>query len=190
MVALCSAWLRMFSMDGIISMTRTRRVSCPCVFTSQFRIDCFFNTDCSIWVTAEFVYKHLVPGPGLKFPLLARTKPRTFSTRANSTQLYRRKHMDFSNFNAAEQAYMKRIIDNRQVRTLSHVSSPTYFSNKQMQEFFGMYSRIVQRCFDTCVQDLTRKTLSTKEVLFRLFYCVTMFIFSRPAASRTAQKYS
>lgn len=34
---------------------------------------------------------------------------------------------------------------------------------KQMKEFMGMYSRLVQNCFDSCVNDFTSRTLGSKE---------------------------
>ncbi|KAF8195445.1 Tim10/DDP family zinc finger protein [Pholiota molesta] len=54
--------------------------------------------------------------------------------------------MDFSNFNPAEQAHMTKVIEKR-----------------QMQDFLRMYSNIVEKCFNTCVNDFTSKALSSKE---------------------------
>ncbi|KAH6911381.1 chaperone [Coprinopsis sp. MPI-PUGE-AT-0042] len=54
--------------------------------------------------------------------------------------------MDFSNFNAAEQQHMNKIIE-----------------KKQMQDFLKMYANIVEKCFTTCCNDFTSKTLSNKE---------------------------
>ncbi|KAG6836688.1 protein transporter tim9, partial [Arthromyces matolae] len=54
--------------------------------------------------------------------------------------------MDFSNFNAAEQAHMTKIIEKR-----------------QMQDFLKMYSNLVEKCFNSCCNDFTSKALSTKE---------------------------
>ncbi|GAM39409.1 mitochondrial intermembrane space translocase subunit [Talaromyces pinophilus] len=34
---------------------------------------------------------------------------------------------------------------------------------KQMKEFMQMYSRLVQRCFDDCVNDFTTKSLVSRE---------------------------
>jgi import inner membrane translocase subunit TIM9 len=34
---------------------------------------------------------------------------------------------------------------------------------KQMREFMGVYSSIVQRCFDDCVNDFTTKSLISRE---------------------------
>ncbi|KJA16480.1 hypothetical protein HYPSUDRAFT_71323 [Hypholoma sublateritium FD-334 SS-4] len=54
--------------------------------------------------------------------------------------------MDFSNFNPAEQAQMTKVIEKR-----------------QMQDFLRMYSNLVEKCFNTCVNDFTSKALSSKE---------------------------
>ncbi|CED85058.1 mitochondrial import inner membrane translocase subunit tim9 [Phaffia rhodozyma] len=54
--------------------------------------------------------------------------------------------MDFSQFNAAEQAHMTKIIE-----------------KKQMQDFMKLYSGLVERCFSSCVNDFTSKTLTGKE---------------------------
>jgi len=54
--------------------------------------------------------------------------------------------MDFSNFNAAEQAHMTKIIEKR-----------------QMQDFLKMYSNLVEKCFNSCCNDFTSKALSSKE---------------------------
>ncbi|KAI0785240.1 chaperone [Abortiporus biennis] len=54
--------------------------------------------------------------------------------------------MDFSSLNPAEQAHMTKIIE-----------------KKQMQDFMRMYSNIVERCFTSCCNDFTSKTLSSKE---------------------------
>ncbi|KAI4138550.1 MAG: hypothetical protein L6R39_006730 [Caloplaca ligustica] len=34
---------------------------------------------------------------------------------------------------------------------------------KQIKDFMTMYSRLVQNCFDACVNDFTSKTLHTRE---------------------------
>ncbi|KAK2753473.1 protein transporter tim9 [Arachnomyces sp. PD_36] len=34
---------------------------------------------------------------------------------------------------------------------------------KQMKEFMNMYSNLVQRCFDDCVNDFTTKSLVSRE---------------------------
>ncbi|KAF2154045.1 hypothetical protein K461DRAFT_292724 [Myriangium duriaei CBS 260.36] len=34
---------------------------------------------------------------------------------------------------------------------------------KQMTQFMNMYSNLVQRCFENCVDDFTSKSLSSKE---------------------------
>ncbi|KAF9520346.1 hypothetical protein BS47DRAFT_1335970 [Hydnum rufescens UP504] len=54
--------------------------------------------------------------------------------------------MDFSQFNAAEQAHMTKIIE-----------------KKQMQDFMKLYSGLVERCFNSCCNDFTSKALSSKE---------------------------
>jgi len=54
--------------------------------------------------------------------------------------------MDFSGFNAAEQAHMTKVIE-----------------KKQMQDFMRMYSNLVERCFMSCCNDFTSKALSSKE---------------------------
>ncbi|KAH7873141.1 Tim10/DDP family zinc finger protein [Lentinula edodes] len=54
--------------------------------------------------------------------------------------------MDFSAFNSAEQAHMNKIIE-----------------KKQMQDFLRLYANIVERCFSSCCNDFTSKTLSSKE---------------------------
>ncbi|KAI9823774.1 MAG: protein transporter tim9 [Thelocarpon impressellum] len=50
------------------------------------------------------------------------------------------------NLNAAEQRELQNRIEKR-----------------QMKEFMGMYGRLVQRCFDDCVDDFTTKSLHAKE---------------------------
>ncbi|KAL7409738.1 mitochondrial import inner membrane translocase subunit TIM9 [Mrakia frigida] len=54
--------------------------------------------------------------------------------------------MDFSQFNSAEQAHMSKIIE-----------------KKQMQDFMKLYSGLVERCFNNCVNDFTSKVLTGKE---------------------------
>ncbi|KAI9813450.1 MAG: protein transporter tim9 [Pycnora praestabilis] len=39
----------------------------------------------------------------------------------------------------------------------------TRMEKKQMKEFMTMYSKLVQRCFDDCVDDFTTKTLHSRE---------------------------
>ncbi|OJJ78951.1 protein transporter TIM9 [Aspergillus glaucus CBS 516.65] len=34
---------------------------------------------------------------------------------------------------------------------------------KQLKEFMGMYSKLVQRCFDDCVNDFTTRSLASRE---------------------------
>ncbi|KAH9080492.1 mitochondrial import inner membrane translocase subunit TIM9 [Lactarius deliciosus] len=50
--------------------------------------------------------------------------------------------MDFSAFNAAEQAHMTKVIE-----------------KKQMQDFMRMYSSLVERCFTSCCNDFTSKAV-------------------------------
>ncbi|KAI0250763.1 mitochondrial import inner membrane translocase subunit TIM9 [Lactifluus subvellereus] len=54
--------------------------------------------------------------------------------------------MDFTGFNAAEQAHMTKVIE-----------------KKQMQDFMRTYSNLVERCFMSCCNDFTSKALSSKE---------------------------
>ncbi|KIM28853.1 hypothetical protein M408DRAFT_329286 [Serendipita vermifera MAFF 305830] len=54
--------------------------------------------------------------------------------------------MDFSRFNAAEQAQLNRVIE-----------------KKQMQDFMRMYSSLVDRCFNSCINDFTSKAIGSKE---------------------------
>ncbi|PFH53968.1 hypothetical protein AMATHDRAFT_53669 [Amanita thiersii Skay4041] len=54
--------------------------------------------------------------------------------------------MDFSNFNAAEQAHMTKVIEKR-----------------QMQDFLKLYATLVEKCFNSCCNDFTSKALSSKE---------------------------
>lgn len=54
--------------------------------------------------------------------------------------------MDFSQFNGAEQAHMTKVIE-----------------KKQMQDFMRLYSGLVERCFNTCVNDFTSKALTGNE---------------------------
>ncbi|KII90770.1 hypothetical protein PLICRDRAFT_697252 [Plicaturopsis crispa FD-325 SS-3] len=54
--------------------------------------------------------------------------------------------MDFSTFNSAEQAHMTKVIE-----------------KKQMQDFLRMYTNLVERCFTSCCNDFTSKSLSSKE---------------------------
>ncbi|KAI9748677.1 MAG: protein transporter tim9 [Lichina confinis] len=50
------------------------------------------------------------------------------------------------NLNAAEQRELQGRVEKR-----------------QMKEFMTMYGKLVQRCFDDCVQDFTSKSLQTRE---------------------------
>ncbi|KDQ17326.1 hypothetical protein BOTBODRAFT_129043 [Botryobasidium botryosum FD-172 SS1] len=54
--------------------------------------------------------------------------------------------MDFSQFNSAERATLNTIIE-----------------KKQMQDFMKLYSGLVERCFNSCVNDFTSKSLGSKE---------------------------
>jgi hypothetical protein len=40
---------------------------------------------------------------------------------------------------------------------------------KQMKDFMRLYTGLVERCFDSCVNDFTSKTLSSKEVSINAF---------------------
>jgi import inner membrane translocase subunit TIM9 len=74
--------------------------------------------------------------------------------------------MDFSNFNAAEQAHMTKIIEKKQVRKCILVLGSLIYASIQMQDFLKLYSGLVERCFNSCVNDFTSKSLGTKEVSF------------------------
>ncbi|KAF2220407.1 putative mitochondrial intermembrane space translocase subunit Tim9 [Elsinoe ampelina] len=39
----------------------------------------------------------------------------------------------------------------------------TRLEKKQMSQFMNMYSNLVQRCFENCVDDFTSKSLTSKE---------------------------
>ncbi|KAL8697661.1 MAG: hypothetical protein Q9224_002200 [Gallowayella concinna] len=39
----------------------------------------------------------------------------------------------------------------------------TRMERKQIKEFMTMYSRLVQNCFDSCINDFTSKTLASRE---------------------------
>ncbi|KAJ1983619.1 protein transporter tim9 [Dimargaris verticillata] len=54
--------------------------------------------------------------------------------------------MDFSQLNDADRQRMQQMLE-----------------RNQMRDFMRMYSSLVQRCFDSCVDDFTSKALSTKE---------------------------
>jgi hypothetical protein len=80
--------------------------------------------------------------------------------------------MDFSGFNAAEQAHMTKVIEKKQVRSLSLLpiwTTPPIAD--QMQDFMRMYSNLVERCFMSCCNDFTSKTLSSKEVGVHYLLC-------------------
>ncbi len=38
---------------------------------------------------------------------------------------------------------------------------------KQMKDFMSLYTKLVERCFDSCAKDFTSKALTTKEVSHR-----------------------
>jgi hypothetical protein len=80
--------------------------------------------------------------------------------------------MDFSQFNAAEQAHLSRVIERKQVRYFHALFSFSFCRIErgclfQMQDFMRMYSNLVERCFTTCANDFTSKALSSKEVRVR-----------------------
>ncbi|PVG00282.1 chaperone [Serendipita vermifera] len=66
--------------------------------------------------------------------------------------------MDFSRFNAAEQAQLNKVIE-----------------RKQMQDFLRMYSTLVERCYNSCVNDFTSKAINSKENTC-LLNCADKFI--------------
>ncbi|KAL8800720.1 MAG: hypothetical protein Q9200_007160 [Gallowayella weberi] len=39
----------------------------------------------------------------------------------------------------------------------------TRMERKQIKEFMTMYSRLVQNCFDSCINDFTSKALASRE---------------------------
>ncbi|KAF7314229.1 zf-Tim10-DDP domain-containing protein [Mycena kentingensis (nom. inval.)] len=54
--------------------------------------------------------------------------------------------MDFSALSQNEQAHITKQVEKR-----------------QFQSFLTMYGKLVERCFNTCVNDFTSKSLSSKE---------------------------
>ncbi|KAG2187948.1 hypothetical protein INT44_000698 [Umbelopsis vinacea] len=54
--------------------------------------------------------------------------------------------MDFQRYNQAEQAQIAQMIE-----------------HKQMKDFLRLYSNLVQRCFNDCVNDFTTKSVTSKE---------------------------
>ncbi|KAJ6508845.1 Tim10/DDP family zinc finger protein [Mycena sanguinolenta] len=54
--------------------------------------------------------------------------------------------MDFSGLSSAEQAHVNKLVEKR-----------------QFQGFLTMYGKLVEKCFNTCVNDFTSKSLSSKE---------------------------
>ncbi|KAH0611116.1 uncharacterized protein LAJ45_08355 [Morchella importuna] len=57
---------------------------------------------------------------------------------------------------------------------------------RQMKDFMQMYSKLVQRCFDDCVNDFTSKAVSSKEETC-IGRCVDKFI---KASERTGQRFA
>ncbi|KAB8237477.1 hypothetical protein ETB97_010124 [Aspergillus alliaceus] len=51
----------------------------------------------------------------------------------------------------------------------------TRMERKQLKEFMTMYSKLVQRCFDDCVNDFTTKSLISREETCTL-RCVDKFL--------------
>ncbi|KAJ7212147.1 chaperone [Mycena pura] len=56
--------------------------------------------------------------------------------------------MDFSGLSSAEQAHVNKLVEKR-----------------QFQGFLTMYGKLVEKCFNTCCNDFTSKSLSSKEEL-------------------------
>lgn len=56
-----------------------------------------------------------------------------------------------SSFSSSEQQVMQGIIE-----------------QKQMKDFMKLYTGLVERCFDSCCNDFTSRTLSSKEVRFEI----------------------
>ncbi|KAJ7794126.1 Tim10/DDP family zinc finger protein [Mycena olivaceomarginata] len=54
--------------------------------------------------------------------------------------------MDFSGLSSAEQAHVNKLVEKR-----------------QFQGFLTMYGKLVEKCFNTCCNDFTSKSLSSKE---------------------------
>ncbi|KAJ7109696.1 Tim10/DDP family zinc finger protein [Mycena crocata] len=54
--------------------------------------------------------------------------------------------MDFSGLSSSEQAHVNKLIEKR-----------------QFQGFLTMYGKLAEKCFNTCVNDFTSKSLSSKE---------------------------
>jgi mitochondrial import inner membrane translocase subunit TIM9 len=72
--------------------------------------------------------------------------------------------MDLSSFSSAEQAQMNKIIEKRQV-SVFFILLVSYIRHKfQMQDFLRMYATITEKCFNTCCNDFTSKSLLSKEV--------------------------
>ncbi|RKP07675.1 Tim10/DDP family zinc finger protein [Thamnocephalis sphaerospora] len=54
--------------------------------------------------------------------------------------------MDFSHLNDAERRHMEQLVE-----------------RKQMKDFIRMYSSLVERCFNDCINDFTSKAVNSKE---------------------------
>ncbi|KAJ1644593.1 protein transporter tim9 [Dispira simplex] len=54
--------------------------------------------------------------------------------------------MDFSQFNDNDRFRMQQMLE-----------------RNQMRDFMRLYANLVQRCFDSCVNDFTSKTMSSRE---------------------------
>ncbi|ORX59871.1 chaperone [Piromyces finnis] len=80
--------------------------------------------------------------------------------------------MDFSNLNDYDRKQMEHLIE-----------------EKQMKDFMRMYSNLVDRCFDNCVNDFSTKTVTSKENAC-VNRCVEKFMkLSERASARFAGKY-
>lgn len=75
----------------------------------------------------------------------------------NSTDLHR--------LNASEQKELASRMERKQLKEFMTVSSITSFLFIQGQSLIDvkMYSKLVQRCFDDCVNDFTTKSLVSRE---------------------------
>jgi len=62
----------------------------------------------------------------------------------------------------------------------------TRMDRKQMKEFMGMFSNLVERCFDHCVNDFTTKSLVSKETGC-INRCVQKFMLSN---ERIGQRFA
>jgi Tim10/DDP family zinc finger len=55
---------------------------------------------------------------------------------------------------------------NRKVMIDNVGSQSTRLTREQMQDFMRMYSSLVDRCFNSCINDFTSKAIGSKEVSF------------------------